>query len=190
FGLYGFMFVDFNNYQFIVEAAKISEDNFDKQKVPTGNACTPAQKKEEKLALEERNISFKSFESFLNDYPNLIQNLSANKLKRLSKTYLVFLLFRAFNEKNKRAFSESSQEDRESLLNLKKELFESLKLDHEILSDSYLSDKTFGEFSPVNAILGGVIAQEVIKAISKKNEPTENFFIFDGNVMSGEVLKI
>jgi ubiquitin-like 1-activating enzyme E1 A len=47
-----------------------------------------------------------------------------------------------------------------------------------------------GELSPVNAILGGVIGQEVIKAISKKNEPIDNFFVFDGNQMSGEVIKI
>jgi ubiquitin-like 1-activating enzyme E1 A len=46
------------------------------------------------------------------------------------------------------------------------------------------------ELSPVNAILGGVIGQEVIKAISKKNEPIDNFFVFDGNQMSGEVIKI
>lgn len=29
-----------------------------------------------------------------------------------------------------------------------------------------------------------------LKAISKKNEPVDNFFLFDGNVMLGEVIKI
>jgi ubiquitin-like 1-activating enzyme E1 A len=43
---------------------------------------------------------------------------------------------------------------------------------------------------PVNAIMGGTIAQEVIKAISKKNEPIKNLFLFDGNSMNGEVMKI
>jgi hypothetical protein len=28
------------------------------------------------------------------------------------------------------------------------------------------------------------------KAISKKNEPIENFFVFDGNSMSGDVMRI
>ena len=59
--------------------------------------------------------------------------------------------------------------------------------------------------------MGGVMAQEIIKvtikfiilrynhyfydliikkAISKKNEPVNNFFVFDGNLMSGEVMTI
>ena len=42
----------------------------------------------------------------------------------------------------------------------------------------------------VNAILGGTIGQEIIKAISKKNQPTENLFLFDGEVMNGDIMKI
>ena len=42
----------------------------------------------------------------------------------------------------------------------------------------------------MNAIVGGTMGQEVIKAISKKNEPLNNFFCFDGNVMNGEVFQI
>ena len=48
----------------------------------------------------------------------------------------------------------------------------------------------FAELSPVNAIIGGTMGQEVIKAISKKNEPTNNFLCFDGNVMNGEVVQV
>lgn len=35
---------------------------------------------------------------------------------------------------------------------------------------------------PVCAILAGILGQEVIKAISQKDEPICNFFCFDGGV--------
>ncbi|XP_024033099.1 SUMO-activating enzyme subunit 1B-1-like [Morus notabilis] len=35
------------------------------------------------------------------------------------------------------------------------------------------------EFPPVCAIIGGILGQEVIKAISGKGDPLKNFFCFD-----------
>lgn len=35
------------------------------------------------------------------------------------------------------------------------------------------------EFPPVCAIIGGILGQEVIKAISGKGDPIKNFFFFD-----------
>ena len=34
------------------------------------------------------------------------------------------------------------------------------------------------ELAPVNAVLGGVLANEVLKAVSHKGEPVKNFFFF------------
>lgn len=36
----------------------------------------------------------------------------------------------------------------------------------------------FGQVSPVCAIVGGVLAQEIIKAVSHKDPPHKNFFFF------------
>ena len=44
--------------------------------------------------------------------------------------------------------------------------------------------------SPVCAITGGVLAQEVIKALSKHDAPHNNFFFFNGMEGSGLVDKI
>ena len=38
----------------------------------------------------------------------------------------------------------------------------------------------FGEMSPASAVLGGVLAQEIIKAVSHKDLPIRNFFFFNG----------
>lgn len=38
----------------------------------------------------------------------------------------------------------------------------------------------FGELSPAAAVLGGVLAQEIIKAVSHKDVPIRNYFFFNG----------
>ena len=37
----------------------------------------------------------------------------------------------------------------------------------------------FSELSPVAAIVGGILAQEIIKVISNKDEPHKNFFLYN-----------
>lgn len=45
----------------------------------------------------------------------------------------------------------------------------------------------FGQVSPVCAILGGVLAQEIIKAVSQKDPPHNNFFFFTSEDSAGVV---
>ena len=47
--------------------------------------------------------------------------------------------------------------------------------------------RCLGELSPVCAVVGGVLAQEVIKAVSQKDKPLNNFFLFDGYNSEGVV---
>ncbi|EJD50671.1 hypothetical protein AURDEDRAFT_182534 [Auricularia subglabra TFB-10046 SS5] len=44
------------------------------------------------------------------------------------------------------------------------------------------------EFSPVCAVLGGLLAQDVLKALGRRDPPMDNFFVFDGVTGSGSVL--
>lgn len=41
------------------------------------------------------------------------------------------------------------------------------------------------EFPPVSAIIGGIVAQEVLKAITAKDEPICNFFTFSSTTGRG-----
>jgi hypothetical protein len=45
----------------------------------------------------------------------------------------------------------------------------------------------FSELSPVAAIVGGVLAQEIIKVISHKEAPHRNFFFYNPTDSSGIV---
>jgi len=40
-------------------------------------------------------------------------------------------------------------------------------------------EQLFSELSPVAAIVGGVLAQEIIKVISNKDTPHNNFFLYN-----------
>jgi len=44
------------------------------------------------------------------------------------------------------------------------------------------------EFSPVCAVLGGLLAQDVLKALGRREAPLDNFFVFDGVTGAGSTL--
>lgn len=70
-------------------------------------------------------------------------------------------------EVNRQAFTGSS-----------KELFESLSM------------TAAHEFSPVCAIVGGMLAQDILKALSAREAPIANLFIFDGKTGGGYVSRL
>lgn len=184
-GMYGYMFVDFNEFQYIAEVPKINEDGDTQVKEENSG--------EEKLMFQEKSVSFKSYKEFLEGYERPLEGLSFNKMKRLSKAYFINLIFGKFYSELKRSFDIESKEDRVKLLEVKKSLFEKYSIDEKILSDSFLEEKKFEKnfcTVSVNAILGGTMGQEIIRAISKKNQPTENFFLFDAENMNGDIMKI
>lgn len=184
-GMYGYMFVDFNEFQFISEAAKITDDSVDKKKKDEDT--------DDKLLLQEKSINFKSYKDFLENYHKPLEGLSYNKMKRLSRTYFLNLIFNQFYAEQNKAYDLNSEEDKAKLIELKKSLLEKYNIDERILPDSSFDYKKIAKnfcTVSVNAILGGTIGQEIIKAISRKNQPTENFFLFDGEVMNGDIMKI
>lgn len=46
------------------------------------------------------------------------------------------------------------------------------------------------EFSPVCAIVGGMLAQDILKALGGREPPIANFFFFDGNTGGGTVCRM
>ena len=46
------------------------------------------------------------------------------------------------------------------------------------------------DLSPVAAIVGGIVAQEIIKVLSGKDEPLGNTFVFDGHQSRGMIEKL
>ncbi|KAJ3513575.1 hypothetical protein NLJ89_g2874 [Agrocybe chaxingu] len=53
-----------------------------------------------------------------------------------------------------------------------------------------LSTTAAHEFSPVCAIVGGMLAQDILKALGGREPPIANFFVFDGNTGGGTVCRL
>ncbi|KAH9705447.1 SUMO-activating enzyme subunit 1B-1 [Citrus sinensis] len=104
--------------------------------------------------------------------------------RKASKLY--FALRGVFEEAEGRSPGEISIADLPAVLKLKKELCEANALNASHVTDSLLERLIIGtrEFTPVCAVVGGILGQEVIKAISCKGEPLKNFFFFD--IMDGK----
>ena len=46
------------------------------------------------------------------------------------------------------------------------------------------------ELSPVCAVVGGLFAQDILKALAAREPPIANFFTFDGNLGGGTVVRM
>ncbi|KAG8214649.1 hypothetical protein J3R82DRAFT_9727 [Butyriboletus roseoflavus] len=53
-----------------------------------------------------------------------------------------------------------------------------------------LSTAASHEFSPVCAVVGGMLAQDILKALAAREAPIANFFVFDGTSGSGTVCRM
>jgi ubiquitin-like 1-activating enzyme E1 A len=55
---------------------------------------------------------------------------------------------------------------------------------------SGLASSASHEFSPVCAVIGGMLGQDMLKALSAREAPIANFFTFDGTTCLGTVCKM
>lgn len=101
--------------------------------------------------------------------------------RKASKVYFAMRVLERFEEVEGRKPGEVSTEDLSGVLKLKRELCVAQSLIESHIPDSLLERLVTNarEFPPVCAIIGGVLGQEVIKAISGKGDPLKNFFFFD-----------
>ncbi|GMH01141.1 hypothetical protein Nepgr_002980 [Nepenthes gracilis] len=101
--------------------------------------------------------------------------------KKVSKLYFAMRVIERFEESEGRNPGETTRADLPNVLKLRKELCEANSFNESQIPDSLLERLAVGltEFPPVCAIIGGILGQEVIKAISGKGDPVKNFFFFD-----------
>lgn len=78
-----------------------------------------------------------------------------------------------------------AQKDVKSLLQIKEDIFAKFNLDSSKLDEQVFS-LLFGEVVPICSIVGGVISQEVIKAVSHKEVPINNVFLLDPLTFNGK----
>ncbi|WOL11430.1 SUMO-activating enzyme subunit 1B-1-like [Canna indica] len=118
-------------------------------------------------------------------YPSFQEAISIpwqNLPRKVSKLYFAFRVIEKFEFSEGRIPGQLSSSDLPSILQLRKELCDAQSLNESHIPEELLERILVAGsklYPPVCAILGGILGQEVIKAISGKGDPLKNFFYFD-----------
>lgn len=177
-GMFGYIFTD------LIEHTSTKES-------PTGNQAKVAGTKingvKEIVNVEWKNNDETEVVTILDTFSPLQQifdskrlplQLNKRQLKRLSGALpLILSLFDIGRPEN-------AEEDvaKDLLLNHGNAICERLGISQQVLSEEYLdlySRQAFTEFSPVAAIIGGFLAQDIIQFLGRKDSPINNCLIFD-----------
>ncbi|KAJ3080780.1 SUMO-activating enzyme subunit 1 [Quaeritorhiza haematococci] len=124
------------------------------------------------------------------------ESLSAKNFKRrTSPVYFGAMLTLLFQKEHGRLPRPNDTKDEEILLSMRDEFLQKSKVkpEYNVLPDELVRDfarMARTELCPVNAIMGGVIAQEIIRVLSGKDCPFNNFFCFNGLDSSGVIMRV
>ncbi|KAK1305491.1 SUMO-activating enzyme subunit 1B-1 [Acorus calamus] len=102
--------------------------------------------------------------------------------RKTPKLYFAMRVIESFEMAEGRKPGEISLSDLPGVLTLRKELCELQALNESHIPVDLLEKLLAAgqrEFPPVCAVIGGILGQEVIKAISGKGDPIKNFFFYD-----------
>jgi len=178
FGFFGWSFMDLvmHNYAEEVTSQQAEDATQDTDSQP------PAKKAKQDADPETKTVkkamAFKSFAETLKvDWKS---ELYAKRVKRMDPSYFLLQVLFAFQAETglRRPRASHKVEDLGKLVSLRDSTLASLEVPLEKIPDSSLS-LLFSQLSPVAAIVGGVLSQEVIKAISNKDAPHNNYFFYN-----------
>jgi len=172
FGFFGFSFMDLVSHEFVEEVTT---------QVQSGSEGEPAAKKSKTMESETKSVkkemAFVSMaESLKVDWSS---ELYAKRVRRMDPSFFllhVLLAFRTEVGHNPRPGSRAS--DLAKLLELRDSTLTRLAVPTTKVPDAML-ELLFAELAPVAAIVGGILGQEVIKAISNKDAPHNNYFFYN-----------
>jgi len=186
YGYYGYMFADLGEHTFMEEKVKILKQRTAEE--GPSSAKKSKTEEEDEVEYEEKTTRFCTLTDALSH--SLFEGTSLREAKQVSKAYLVMKIVNEYFKRYQCLPGQAkSNQELENLLDVRNEVFEKLQIDNELLTDEFTSN-CGGELYPVNAIIGGVMGQEVIKAVSGKDTPHNNFFFYDGVLTSGVVQKV
>ncbi|KAG5682321.1 hypothetical protein PVAND_011680 [Polypedilum vanderplanki] len=169
-GLFGFSFSDLQEHEFAEDIIKHKVVSKPNEKVKTEPIKTTS----------KRSLNFPSLETAIAfDYnsPAFVK-----RMKKSGPAPLVMKILQTFREQeNRDPLPENREEDIKKLLSIRDSLSNS-----EQVTDIYF-EHVFGQISPSAAILGGSVAQEIIKTVSQKDAPHYNYFFFDPQTACGYI---
>ncbi|XP_032673540.1 SUMO-activating enzyme subunit 1 [Odontomachus brunneus] len=170
-GSVGYTFADLLEHEY-------AEDVVQKRKVQIPESGEPVAF-ENIIVTEKHTDTFVPFEHIL--------YVPKSSLPKESEIYYMMLTMLSYREK----YGDDPQPNERSTENLKNAasaIIEKYELGNSI--DNLIESDLYAQISPVCAIVGGVMAQEIIKAVSQKGAPHNNLFVFNPDTLCGKILKL
>ncbi|KAL2013531.1 hypothetical protein VTN00DRAFT_1056 [Thermoascus crustaceus] len=183
-GFYGYVFADLIMHDFVIEREKSNVPS-PPQETPTRSILSVTTKKENEKIIEMVTKREVYSPLILANTSPLPEDFTRIPRKRKAVTPLLTCL-RAlweFQKLNGGRFPTFSRPDLEQFTKLANDRHRELKLDIATLTSEFLRSflQNLGsELSPVAALLGGSLAQDVINVLSAREHPLQNLLLFDG----------
>lgn len=183
FGYHGYMFSDLGQeHHFVEEKPKVVKGSNEANDGP--EAKKPKVDPNE-TTMVKKTASFCSLKEALE--VDWTSEKAKSNIKRIPADYfLLQVLLKFRTDKGRDPQPDSFGEDSHLLLQIRDDVLETMGLSSELLSNTFVS-YCFSEMAPVCAVVGGVLGQEIVKALSQRDAPHRNFFFFDGLKGSGVV---
>lgn len=190
-GYYAYSFTDLGtNYKYFIEDVEKS-NQVDLCNESSRKRIKTEDTREKKKLMVEKILDFVSFDQMLASRGN---KPGSGLTKRTNSAFLLMHVMFEFHKRFQRYPELRTQEqDQQELSNLANEMIDSLHLDKKLLDKLNVDDcwgNIFGEISPITAILGGVVGQEIIRSITVQDHPIRNLFLFNGFQCSGSIENI
>ncbi|XP_045845188.1 SUMO-activating enzyme subunit 1 isoform X1 [Meles meles] len=212
FGYHGYTFANLGEHEFVEEKTKVAkvsqgvEDGPDTKRAKLDSSETTMVKKQvtqhlytlfpalpecQWMASGPNESGKKKKVVFCSVKDALEVDWSSDKakttLKRTTSDYfLLQVLLKFRTDKGRDPSSDTFGEDSELLLQIRNDVLDSLGVSSDLLPEDFVR-YCFSEMAPVCAVVGGILAQEIVKALSQRDPPHNNFFFFDGMKGSGIV---
>ncbi|PRP80425.1 SUMO-activating enzyme subunit 1-like [Planoprotostelium fungivorum] len=105
-----------------------------------------------------------------------------SKMRRTPSLYFGLSFIHQFKNREGRGPSVHEKEDEGKMRDIAVQTFKEKGLSVDVLPQDFISQlvaNASSEISPVSAIIGGILGQEIIKVLSGKEEPLSNFFFYN-----------
>lgn len=190
-GFYGFIFADLITHDYAIEREKSNVPTVLKPETATRSIITTSTKKEHGKLTElvtKREIYTPIL--LANSSPVPAEHLTSRRRKLQIPPLLTCLRALWEFESISGKVPSHSRADLELFTALATEKHKELQLPAETLRSEFLRSflQNIGsELAPVTAFLGGQLAQDVINVLGQREQPIQNFLLFDGEDSRGPV---
>ncbi|XP_076463598.1 SUMO-activating enzyme subunit 1-like [Babylonia areolata] len=192
FGFFGFMFADLGTHEF---AKEVKKPKAAQKPVGDEGEGEPSAKKakveeEPETYTVKQTMTFPTLEGALGVKFDTSTPEGKKKLRQTPNTFFITKVMLEFVEQQKRSpLTSCLESDSKQLSTLRDKTLESFDIAENKLPQDF-TQYCFGQLSPVCAVVGGIIGQEIIKAVSQKDAPHNNFFFYNGTDDGGFVITL